>query len=83
MLLPVNYFLEFGFFFAAGWLTWKEFRVKKRAATRQELAAFTMAGVSLAVCTLLKSGVIANNDLGWRGFLIAQFMLLIWAVDLA
>jgi hypothetical protein len=81
-LLPLNYFLEFGFFFAAGWLAWKKFRARNRAATRQELAAFTMAGVSLGVCTFVKSGVIVNNDLGWRGFLIAQFMLLIWAVDL-
>jgi hypothetical protein len=25
--------------------------------------------------------VIANNDLGWRGFLFAQFVLILWAID--
>ena len=78
LLLPVNYFLEFGFYFAAALLYWLRFRKENRAATRQELAAFTLATVSCVICTFLKSGVITNNDLGWRGFLIAQFVLLLW-----
>ncbi len=41
-----------------------------------------MALVSILVCTFLRSGVIANNDLGWRGFLIAQFVLLIRGAQL-
>jgi hypothetical protein len=82
LLLPLNYFLELGVFFVVARLAWKRFRAQKRAATRQELAAFTMTATSVIVCTFLKSGVISNNDLGWRGFLIAQFMLLIWAADL-
>jgi hypothetical protein len=81
-LLPLNYFLELGFFFVIGQLVWNNFRKRNRPATRQELAAFTMAGVSILICTFVRSSVIANNDLGWRGFLIAQFMLLIWAADL-
>jgi hypothetical protein len=82
LLLPLNYFLELGVFFVVARLAWKRFRGQRRAATRQELAAFTMIATSVIVCTFLKSGVISNNDLGWRGFLIAQFMLLIWAADL-
>jgi hypothetical protein len=82
LLLPLNYFLELGLFFVVGRLAWKGFRAEKRAATRQELAAFMMISTSVAVCTFLKSGVISNNDLGWRGFLVAQFMLLIWTADL-
>jgi hypothetical protein len=82
LLLPLNYFLELGLFFVVGRLAWKNFRTQHRAATRQELAAFMMIATSVVVCTFLKSGVIGNNDLGWRGFLIAQFMLLIWAADL-
>lgn len=82
LFLPLNYFLELGFFFVAGRLAWQGFRAQHRAATRQELAAFLMAATSIAICTFLKSGVIANNDLGWRGFLIAQFVLLIVAADL-
>jgi hypothetical protein len=82
LFLPLNYFLELGFFFAAGLLVWGEFRRQQGGATRQQLAAFTMAAASVVVCTFLESSVIANNDLGWRGFLIAQFMLLLWGADL-
>ncbi len=82
LLLPINYFLELGFFFAVAWIVWKRFHIQKKPATRQQLAAFMMLATSVAVCTFLKSGVIQNNDLGWRGFLIAQFILLIWAADL-
>ena len=83
LLLPVNYFLELGFFGLVGWIVWKRFRAEKRSFMRHELAGFMMICVSVGVCTFLKSGVIENNDLGWRGFLIAQFVLLIWAADLA
>ncbi len=37
---------------------------------------------SVTACTFLRSGVIAANDLGWRGFLPAQFIMLLWAADL-
>jgi hypothetical protein len=47
-----------------------------------ELCGFTMAAVSVLLCTFLRSGVISINDLGWRGFLLAQFVLLIWAAEL-
>jgi hypothetical protein len=41
-----------------------------------------MAAVSVGICTFLRSGVSAGNDLGWRGFLPAQFMMLLWGADL-
>lgn len=81
-LLPLNYFMELGFFFAVGCLVWKHFRAQKRAPTRQEWASFAMAGTSILICTFMKSSVVENNDLGWRGFLPAQFILLLWAADL-
>jgi hypothetical protein len=40
-----------------------------------------MIATSGAICTFLCSTTIANNDLGWRGFLVAQFGLLLWSVD--
>jgi hypothetical protein len=40
-----------------------------------------MIAASVTICTFLRSSVIGNNDLGWRGFLIAQFGLLLLAVD--
>ncbi len=82
VFLPLNYFLELGFFFAIARIAWARFRAQCRRCTRQELAAFTMICVSAGVCTFLKSGVIENNDLGWRGFLVAQFALLLLATDL-
>jgi len=40
-----------------------------------------MAATSVLLCTFLRSGVISLNDVGWRGFLVAQFILLIWAAE--
>jgi hypothetical protein len=82
LLLPLNYFLELGFFFLVAILLWKNFRARQRPATRYELAVITMLATSVIICTFVKSGVVDNNDLGWRGFLIAQFVLLIGAADL-
>lgn len=78
LLLPLNYFLELGLFFVVGILAWR----RLRNPTRDELALAVMALVSVAVCTFLRSGLISNNDLGWRGFLIAQFVLLIRGAQL-
>ena len=82
VLLPLNYFLELGVFFVAGCLAWTAFRKLRRPPTRQELAGFTMAATAVLICTFVRSSVITNNDLGWRGFLIAQFILLLYAADL-
>jgi hypothetical protein len=81
LFLPLNYFLELGIFFVVGWMVWTRFRERKQPATLAELAAFLMAGTSILICTFVKSSYIPNNDLGWRGFLPAQFILLLWAAD--
>jgi len=82
LLLPLNYFLELGLFFAAGWLWWSAWRAKGYPLGRRELALAAMAAVSIVTCTFLRSSLIGNNDLGWRGFLFAQFVLLLCAADL-
>jgi hypothetical protein len=81
LFLPLNYFLELGIFFVVGRMVWSRFRQRKQPATLAELAAFLMAGTSILICTFVKSSLIANNDLGWRGFLPAQFILLLWAAQ--
>ncbi|MGB7762241.1 MAG: hypothetical protein WBL61_20575 [Bryobacteraceae bacterium] len=81
LLLPLNYFMELGVFFVAGRMVLTRFRERHRPATPAELAAFLMAATSILICTFVKSSIIANNDLGWRGFLPAQFILLLWAAD--
>jgi hypothetical protein len=78
-LIPLNYLLELGVFFAAAGLWWRKRRGS--AFSRQELACVAMAGTSIAVCTFLRSSVIGCNDLGWRGFLIAEFILLLIGVE--
>src|ERR1051325_2549350 len=81
LFLPLNYFLELGFFLVAGWMWWKKRRSSGHPWTRTELALGLMVGTSLLICTFVRSSVIGNNDLGWRGFLIAQFGLVLCAVE--
>ena len=80
-LLPLNYLFELGFFLAAGVLWWRRHRARREPLSRAELAIALMVVTSVAICSFLCSTVIDNNDLGWRGFLVAQFGLLLWAVD--
>jgi len=81
LFLPLNYFMELGLFFAVGALEWRRLR-RMETLRRNDLALGLMALVSIVVCTFMRSGVILNNDLGWRGFLIAQFVLLIRGAQL-
>jgi hypothetical protein len=71
--LPLNYFLELGFFSVAGWVV-----VRRRPSTPAESAARLMLLCTLAFCSLVRSNTIAMNDLGARGMLLAQFILVLW-----
>ena len=82
LVLPLNYFLELGFFLVAAVLWWNRHRASGQRLTRAESATALMIGTSVLVCTFMRSSVIGNNDLGWRGFLFAQFGLLLWGVDI-
>jgi len=82
LFLPLNYYLELGFFFKIGIMQWKRMRSGNDFFHSKELCAFVMAATSVFICTFLRSGVITANDLGWRGFMIAQFILLIWAAEM-
>jgi hypothetical protein len=52
-----------------------------RDPSRYELCGMAMAGSSLLLCTFVRSTTINSNDLGWRGMLLAQFVLLVWATE--
>jgi hypothetical protein len=80
--LPVNYFLELGFFLIVGVIQVKRMWRNRDHLADDQLAGVTMGAVSVIICTFVRSSVIANNDLGWRGFLPAQFILLIWGAEL-
>ena len=82
LLLPLNYLLELGAFLFAGFWTLRLWLGKGKRLSPYQLVTLIFCGVSAAICTCLRSSVIANNDLGCRGFLLAQFVLLLWATDL-
>jgi len=77
-LLPLNYFLELGFFFIVGVLRIQAARQNRIQMTRVEETAWLMIFTSFLVGTFLRSTTIGSNDLGWRCFLLAQFILLLW-----
>jgi hypothetical protein len=81
LFLPLNYFLEFGFYFLVGCMVLKRY-CRLRRISREQVALATLLGTSVVVCTFVRSSVIAFNDLGWRGILFAQFVLILWAVEL-
>src|SRR5205085_1358213 len=81
LLLPLNYFMELGFFFLIGLFQWRRMLASRNFFGHRELCGFMMAATSVILCTFLRSGVIAINDLGTRGFLVAQFVLLIWGTE--
>jgi len=73
LALPLNYFLEFGFFFMVALRQWKK---------GGDSCGTALLVTSILVSTFLRSNSISNNDLGWRGIIFAQFVLLIWAAEL-
>jgi hypothetical protein len=80
LLLPLNYLLELGFFFAVGALRIHSIRTGSAQLTREEQTGWMIVGTSFLVGSFMRSTTIDSNDLGWRCFLQAQFVLLLWAV---
>ena len=73
--LPLNYGLEFGVYLVGVYAFWRRHRGKPVVGrSRFELILLLS---SLAVCTFIKSAL-TNNDLGWRGMMLVQFVVLIW-----
>ena len=83
LFLPVNYFFELGFFFVIA-LLW--FRQRRKLNYERNDLYFWAETILLATVVILlsfvKSTVIVLNDLGMRGWLLGQFVLIIWAVDI-
>ena len=74
VFLPLNYFLELGFFFVAGCVWFRGRKISKP----HEMASAMMLISSVGFCSVIRSHTIQMNDLGARGMLIAQFVLLLW-----
>lgn len=82
VLLPVNYMFELGFFFLVG-LLWlqhsKKTGWKDNLHYLAEIILFFTVAITLS---FIRSTLIIINDFGIRAWLLGQFVLLIWAVDL-
>ena len=81
-LLPLNYFFELGLFFvmAIAWL-------RTYSRSTQDCIAYSTAEVILVTTSTVflsffYSTIIVINDLGIRGWLPVQFVLIVWMVDL-
>ncbi|MGO9403149.1 MAG: hypothetical protein ACLPVW_06725 [Terriglobales bacterium] len=78
IFLPINYVLELGFFLAVGALRLQQVVRGRVEASANELAAWTLVVTSFLIGTFLRSSTLGSNDLGWRCFLPAQLILLLW-----
>jgi hypothetical protein len=81
-LLPVNYFLELGFFLVVAVLRVRALWRRRIPMTRSEGTAWLGVLASFLVGTFLHSTTLGSNDLGWRCFLLAQLIFLLWGVFL-
>jgi hypothetical protein len=81
LFLPANYFMELGFFFVSG-LYWWQHRNHYKEPDHTFLTAemITLATV-VVLLSFVRSNIIDINDLGIRAWLLGQFILLIWSVD--
>ncbi len=82
IFLPINYGLELGFFLAVGVLRLRYLTSGRVKASSNELAAWTLVATSFLIGTFLRSSTIDSNDLGWRCFLLAQLILLLWGATI-
>jgi hypothetical protein len=80
IFLPLNYFLELGFFFLVAFI-WLKSNKDNLRSHPYYFAEALLLGVSFIIGTFARSILIGNNDLGWRAWLPGQFILLIWGVD--
>jgi len=79
--LPINYFMELGFFFITGGLWIQHHRKGLAQQNSYYLPEIILLSVTVGIGSFVQSTAIASNDLGWRAWLPGQFILLIWSVD--
>lgn len=82
LLLPINYALELGFFLAVGIVRLVQLVRRKIEISTNEQVTWTLVATSFLVGTFFRSTTTGTNDLGWRCFLPAQFILLLWGTTL-
>jgi hypothetical protein len=78
----IVYFFEFGLYFLVGCYCLRREIRKGWKLTVREWAAWVMFVLCLVIVSLVSSDATGTNDLGFRGILVVQFVLLIWAAPL-
>ena len=81
-ILLVVYVLEFGFFGLIMVLALRRDRRDPGPLSRQRQMAWTMFGTCLLMLSFVQSDSSGANDLGFRGMLVVQFVLLIWSAPI-
>jgi hypothetical protein len=81
-ILALVYFLEFGFFFFVLLLQFKRDMLGTSPLGPWQKCAWLLFASCLLVVTFLKSDTTGSNDLGFRGILPVQFILLVWAAPI-
>ncbi|HLJ48820.1 MAG TPA: hypothetical protein VKU01_22540 [Bryobacteraceae bacterium] len=81
LLLPLNYAFELGLFLLVAVLQFMRYSRRRTPLGRKDWAEIVLISVPVLICTFFRSSLVNGNDLGWRGFLVAQFVLILWAID--
>ena len=82
--IPVTgalYAVEFGFFSLVAVMRIRTMRTAGRVPP-SEAASMVIFGATLFFCTFIRSTTISSNDFGWRGMMLVQFILILWAARL-
>lgn len=82
IFLPMNYLFELGFFFLMGILWIQEIYKQKKETSSIYKAEFILVVTTILVLSFIYSNIIVINDLGIRGWLPLQFILVIWSADI-
>lgn len=82
LLLPVNYFMELGFFFVVGILWFRQYRRREVHPNHFLIPEIILLSVVGFIGSCIRSNITTVNDFGWRAWLFGQFILLVWTVDL-
>jgi len=82
LVLPVNYLFELGFFAVVGLVWLQNYRKRARHQNPFHVPEMLLLGTVVLLLSFVHSNLTGIDDLGIRAWLLGQFVLLIWAVDL-
>jgi len=81
-ILLIVYVLEFGFFLLVMGLRLRQDTSSGASLKKQQRMAWALFAICLLTMSTVQSNSTNSNDLGFRGILVVQFVLLIWAAPI-